>query len=470
MRLKAESKESQAKFVAKIKNLFEDPEKIIPDCNAKGFSCPFEKYKQKVRKAKKIGNYDKFARSNDEFLRGLSETEKILETEKLPLTGVIKTPLGSLNYVKRGDTDPVVLAGIQNYENELWRSLAFSKLMKRGNIKIYTSRNYYTASCKGRGPGIEFFKDVLTENNIDFLEKGGVLELSGEGRTIDIMHFSGETVRINAGSKRNTISLIVKHFISADVSKDFNFTFHYLDQWSSKSENALFQNYLSGSITDRDFIEKIQVQRRKAALDRGSLIIGETEYANRRKFLGDNGIEEELIEIMDPLVEEYGGIYLEEPSERKLLEILWPKYSFKIISGIFPDVKKGDIDSLKGNPLEQIQIIKGRIRHQEIKGNLDMKPWSPDSEFLREIIAESRINGVSEAIKLGERIMKKSDIQEAILYSLYLLDNNAEQVKWKFDEDVREKGKKMEEKISHLIRCPEEDLNSNFAGMSALVK
>ncbi|MHB1662554.1 MAG: hypothetical protein ACYCSG_01820, partial [Thermoplasmataceae archaeon] len=84
--------------------------------------------------------------------------------------------------------------------------------------------------------------------------------------------------------------------------------------------------------------------------------------------------------------------------------------------------------------------------------------------------AESRINGVSEAIKLGERIMKKSDIQEAILYSLYLLDNNAEQVKWKFDEDVREKGKKMEEKISHLIKCPEEDLNSNFAGMSALVK
>ncbi|EQD77944.1 hypothetical protein B1A_02570, partial [mine drainage metagenome] len=220
MRLKAESKESQAKFVTKIKILFENPEIIIPECNTKGFSCPFEKYKKKIKKAHGTGSLDKFGRSNDEFLRGLSETEKILETEKLPLTGIIKTPLGSLNYVKRGDTDPVVLAGIQNYDNELWRSLAFSKLMKRGNIKIYTNKNFYIASCKGKGPGKDFFKSTLIENGIDFKDSNGVLEMQGEGESIDIIHFSGETIRIYSGSKKNTISLIVKHFISANITRD----------------------------------------------------------------------------------------------------------------------------------------------------------------------------------------------------------------------------------------------------------
>jgi hypothetical protein len=470
MRLKAESKESQAKFVAKIKKLFENPEMIIPECNSKGFSCPFEKYRKKVIKAHKSGNFDKFARSNDEFLRGLSETEKVLETEKLPLTGVIKTPLGSLNYVKRGDTDPIVLGGIQNYDNELWRALAFSKLMKRGNIKIYTSRNYYTASCKGIGPGIEFFKDVLNENGVEYTEKGSVLQISGEGKYIDVMHFSGIIIRINSSSRKNTVSLLAKHFISADISRDFSFSSGYLEKWKSKGENELFNGYLAGSLTDRDFIEKINSQRIKSATDSGALIIGETEFNDRNEFIEKNEIDSDLTNVISSVIQDYGGIYLDEPSSRKLLEILWPKYSFRILSGLFEGLDKSDVALLKGNPLEQIQAMRERIRHDEIKENLDMKPWSPDSEFLKEVVAEARIRGISEAIKLGDRTKKKSDIQEAILFALYLIDDGGEQVKWKFSEDIRDKGKKMEESIKLLIKCPEENLNENFSSMSAMVK
>ncbi|MCL4348363.1 MAG: hypothetical protein M1159_04615 [Candidatus Thermoplasmatota archaeon] len=470
MRLKAESKESQAKFVAKIKKLFENPEMIVPECNTKGFSCPFEKYKKKIIKAHKSGSFDKFARSNDEFLRGLSETEKILETEKLPLTGVIKTPLGSLNYVKRGDTDPIVLGGIQNYDNELWRSLAFSKLMKRGNIKIYTSRNYYTASCKGQGPGIEFFKDVLNENGVEYSEKDSVLQISGEGKYIDVMHFSGVIIRINSGSRKNTVALLAKHFISADISRDFNFASGYLEKWKNRGEKDLFNGYLAGSLSDRDFIEKIISQRIKSATDSGALIIGETEFSDVNEFIKKNEIDADLGEVISGVIRSFGGIYMDEPSSRKLLEILWPKYSFEILSGLFNGIDKSDVASLKGNPLEQIQAMREKIRHDEIKENLHMKPWSPDSEFLKEVIADARIRGVSEAINLGERTQKKSDIQEAILFALYLINEGGDQVKWKFSEDIRDKGKKMEESIKLLIKCPEENLDENFNSMSAMVK
>ncbi len=161
---------------------------------------------------------------------------------------------------------------------------------------------------------------------------------------------------------------------------------------------------------------------------------------------------------------------MDEPSSRKLLEILWPKYSFEILSGLFNGIDKSDVASLKGNPLEQIQAMREKIRHDEIKENLHMKPWSPDSEFLKEVIADARIRGVSEAINLGERTQKKSDIQEAILFALYLINEGGDQVKWKFSEDIRDKGKKMEESIKLLIKCPEENLDENFNSMSALVK
>ena len=345
---------------------------------------------------------------------------------------------------------------------------------------MYSTKNYWicvspfyiiqTSQWSFYHPGIDFFKDVLNENGIEYTEKDSVLQITGEGKYIDVRHFSGVTIRINSGSRKNTVALLAKHFISADISRDFSFASDYLEKWKNRGEKELFNGYLAGSLSDRDFIEKITSQRIKSATDSGALIIGETEFNNVNEFIKKNEIDADLTEVIAGVIQRFGGIYMDEPSSRKLLEILWPKYSFEILSGLSGGLKKSEAALLKGNPLEQIQAMRGRLRHDEIKENLHMKPWSPDSEFLKEVIAEARIRGISEAINLGDRTKKKSDIQEAILFALYLINDGGDQVKWKFSEDVRDKGKKMEDSIKLLIDCPEESLDENFNSMSAMVK
>ena len=111
MKLKVGSKEKERKFLEHLNKLFEDPHSILPECLDKGFLCPFESYRKKIDSS---GSYEKYAKSADQFLSALGETQKIVESESAPILGFITTPYGNVEYAKRGNADPVVLAGLQH--------------------------------------------------------------------------------------------------------------------------------------------------------------------------------------------------------------------------------------------------------------------------------------------------------------------------------------------------------------------
>ena len=127
---KSNSKEAEKAFIDNIKKFFDNPEIILPECTDSCFMCPIKGYAKKIQKMKESSNFGKYHNSADQFLAGVSETYRILESEKAPLMGVIKTNYGSVNYCKRGNTDELIISGVQNYDNDIYRLLAFTNTVK----------------------------------------------------------------------------------------------------------------------------------------------------------------------------------------------------------------------------------------------------------------------------------------------------------------------------------------------------
>ncbi|WP_175266633.1 hypothetical protein [Acidiplasma cupricumulans] len=93
-------------------------------------------------------NFGKYFNSADQLLSAISESYKILENERVPLTGIIKTNYGSVSFCKRGNSDEYILSGVQNYNNTVYRLLAFKKCYKKQKLNIYSSSNFFRQHVK----------------------------------------------------------------------------------------------------------------------------------------------------------------------------------------------------------------------------------------------------------------------------------------------------------------------------------
>ena len=184
MKLKTRSKEKEAQFIEKLQSFFSDQEKVlslVPECMDSSMFCPFDSYRKKLSRTQGPA-LGRLSGSADQFLSAIGETYKVMESESAPIMGVIPTAYGNLDYAKRGNTDPMVLGGVQNFDDTTWKMLAFSSLVKTKKVFIFSSENYYIGSCKGNFPGDDFLADVFRSEKVEDLtnEDGFTLGKSGE--------------------------------------------------------------------------------------------------------------------------------------------------------------------------------------------------------------------------------------------------------------------------------------------------
>ena len=133
MSYKRESRERNEARIRNIEETLKHPKALVPDCLDKVMFCPFTAYEKKLS-----GEVDllKFAKSHDEFLRGLAETKRAIDDDELSFSGLLKTPHGTATFFKKGDTDQYVLAGIQNEKHDVFRMLSFSYAVKGQNMTL----------------------------------------------------------------------------------------------------------------------------------------------------------------------------------------------------------------------------------------------------------------------------------------------------------------------------------------------
>lgn len=463
MRLKAHSKERQEEFLKHLDLFFKDPSQVLPECLDSGLFCPFSSYSKKLGK-RSTEQMDGFSRSSDQFLSGISETYKIFESNSAPLLGMLKTPYGSVEYAKRGNTDEAVMAGIQHFDDRKWRMLAFSSLVKAKNVRIYSSRNFYLASCKGTSPGKEFFEDVLSEEQIPFQEDGETIVIGNDGASINIVNLGTTVIEVHEDSKHHTMGSILKHVLVRDISADFSISSDFLAGYSNEFPDT--SRYFSGMVDDRHFVHEMKDMRVRKSVSKGYFVKGEELFTDAESFVSsfdDLPLEKQVVA---DAVKNYGkGIYLDNPTARKLLEVLWDSQGNEILKASFPDIEKNQLKSLKGSPVEQIESLRKMGDSREVEERINIDPWSQESAFMIDFLKATFKSGRQAAIRDAEKMTFSGPVSKAVFYAFLAIFQETANREWMFTQNEKDlghiiaeilipvidsKGKKLADKVPEL--------------------
>jgi hypothetical protein len=452
MRLKSTSKEKQKEFIDGLRELFEDPASLIPECVDGGMFCSFNSYRKKVEPLAASQAYDKFTKTADQFLSGLSETHRIMESDSAPIFGMLKTPYGSIEYAKRGTTDDAVLVGIQHYKSPLWRMFAFSSLAKTKGARVYSSTNFFLASCKNSSPGREFFEDCLKDEGIQFQIEDDAIVLPGSGKYMEVLHLGDVKFKFYENSTTNLLHSLMKHILTPDIGKDFSFRSDYLSDLVGDIPAQSLTLYFSGKINDRTFLREVNDYRTSEAVKKGYFIVGENGYTSIDDFISENEFKYVPENIMKEALENYAkGIYMEAFSERKVLEIIWSSSGSLIMKGLFPELSDSEIKSLKGSPTDQIDSVAERSRIEEIKSDIEVKAWSQDSQYLIDIIKDYFTLGRERALREAEKTSGKSHVRKAIFYTFLDCLGEAKNREWQFNDTERDLSWKIKPYICRIL-------------------
>lgn len=454
MKLKTKSKEGQKEFVNKLQSLFENPEAIVPQCLEGGFLCHFNGYRNKVSRMQSSGSFAKYAKSSDQLLRALSETYRIVQDESVPLVTYITTPYGKVEYARRGEADPAVLAGVQHHDDVIWRMLAFSSLVRTRKVRIFSSTNYYRGTCKGTPPGMEFYTDAFRDEEIQFTIDGNTIMVGSEGLSLKAVHMGSVTIEIFENSSYKTLYRLMRHIISPTVENDFAFTFDFLGEVTSSMPGDLLSGYLAGQMDDRAFIRNTRKKRLADSVKKSVFIIGDAYYTDVQAFLDNFENLKGLKSVRQGLEAMGKGLVMEEANERKVLETLWPQNKIAILKEIFPDQDEKYLSRLKGGPMEQIQQVRQKAREEEIDRITSVESWSEDSAFVGNLIMNYLKAGAEETIKFGEDAAT-NPARKAILWafskavSVDLSNRN-----WLFSDTDKSFGDKLAPLMAEILKQP----------------
>ncbi len=454
MKLKTKSREGQKEFVSKLQPLFDDPTSIVPECLEGGFLCHFNGYRNKISRMLSSGAFAKYSKSTDQLLRALSETHRIVEEESVPLVTYITTPYGKVEYARRGEADPAVLAGVQHHDDVIWRLLAFSSLVKTRKVRVFSSKNYYRGTCKGTPPGIEFYDDALTEEEIPHTIEGNTIKVGNEGLSLRVVHMGSVTLELFENSPYKTMFRLMRHIISPDIQSDFTFTFDFLGEVSSSISDDLLGGYFAGQMDDRTFIKNLRKKRLADSVKKSVFIIGDAHYTDVQEFLNNFENIKDLSSVREALENLGKGLVMEEANERKVLETIWPQNKIAILKEMFPDEDEKYIARLKGGPMEQIQQLRQKTREAEIDRNTTVESWSADSGYVGELIMKYLKAGASETIKFGEDAATNST-RKAILWAFSKAINvDLSNRNWLFSETDKSFGDKITPIMSEILKQP----------------
>ena len=451
---KSNSRESEKAFIDNIKKFFTNPEVILPKCTDSCFMCPIKGYEKKIQKMKESGNYGKYHNSADQFLAGISETYRILENEKAPLMGVIKTNYGSVNYCKRGKADELIISGIQNYDNDIYRLLAFTNTVKLKKLRVYSTKNYFTATCREKIDS-DFISDLLREENIPFETQEGKIVLGTSGNKITVSVYNA-VLDVYEDFDHNIVFIMLKHMLLPDIP--FKIQSDFMDFIPDNPE--IINEFIQKRISTKQLMAHLRKDKINYALKNNYYIIDYQKY-DIDQFLDKLEFDDELKPFIREKIASKGFV-LESPSQRKVLEYLFPKYKNEIVKLMY-DLTDSEIKSLKGNPVEVIENAKLLKSKKSMESKI-MDPWSENSKYLIDLITYYFNYGKSDSIKFGRKNMH-NDIQKSIYYAFLKAVGNEEE--WMFSENQILLGKRIYEYVDDMVN--NQDVNDQLKKIKGII-
>jgi len=481
------SKSMEKKLIENAKQLMKDPYLILPDYSDNYSDKIFKKIKKSLDKTNRFKDepkkLEKLALRRD-LAGAFAGTLLLAHSEKAPYLAVAKFPTGDITYAQRGRADKEKLIAVQHFDDPILRILGIKDFSIKKKLHIYSwDEGYFSSGIKPEPPE-DFVNFIVKKTKLSL--KNGILCCGDiDGNIVKSGDFSKKNyLRINwksagiiiaicqdcAKSSKNTMFNITKYILQSDISDDFEIKVvgkvvkKGLDEEHSTQH---INEYLSGEITDIDFIKK-NMQRREEDLkdsEEKIFILDGNSYGTDVdefiKALKPNKYEKEglkliLAEINEPVV-------VDNTTPNKVLERYWKKHGLTVIDSILDDEKTSkDFFSLDETPSEILQLVFNYRERQKILSQLPRyKSLPPLAKFADNVVRTYKTFGEKKALS---EIKKRPDTPKgkSIAYAFLLVFGKGSDKKWQFSQVELEYGEFLKQYAKKLIDSKPDNYHKNL--------
>ena len=474
------SKSMEKRLVENARKIKEDPTLILPDYEDRYSQKYFDKIKRNLDKINRFKDDAKKLEklSNKRGLEGaFAGTLLVANSEKAPYLAVAKYPTGDIAYAQRGRAEREKLIAIQYFDDPVLRLLGIKDVVLKRRLHVYSWDGGFISTGLEARPPQEFVNFIIKKTglshkgnvascgdiNADVAKNGKIIKknyLRIHWKSADVFFAVCEDC---AKSKKNTIFNITKYLIASSISDDFsvNVVGQVVKKESSEDSTLYLDEYLSGKLTDFDFIQKNMKDREQSLRDSGEKIFildGVTYGTEPDEFISKlkpNKYEKEGLKIILDQVED--PVVFNNATPNKVLEKYWKDYGLDAIVSVINDedmAKK--FFALDDTPSDILELVLNYKERQKILSELPQyKSLPPLAKFADNISRTYRTFGEKKAIA---EIKNRPDNPKgkSISYAFLLFFGKGKDKKWQYSQVEIEYGEFLKEYVEKLLKSKPE--------------
>jgi len=236
-------------------------------------------------------------------------------------------------------------------------------------------------------------------------------------------------------------------------------------QTDTNQETQFLDEYLTGELSDKDFIKKNMKQREDSLKESGEriFILDDTSFGtNVDEFINalkpnkyeKEGLELILKEINEPVVINNG-------TPNKVLEKFWDEHGLKTISSIIDDADMAKkFFSLEDQPSEILDLVFNYNKRQNILAQLPRyKTLPPLAKFVDNAARTYKTFGEKKTL-LEIKKVPDNPKGKSVSYAFLLVFGKGKDKKWKYSQVEVEYGEFLKDYVKKLIDSDPKDYHN----------
>ena len=471
------SKSMEKQLVENAKQLKKDPYLVLPDYGDKYSDVIFKRIKKSLDKADRFKDdakkLEKLSKKRN-LCGALAGTLLIAHSEKAPYLAVAKFSTGDITYAQRGRADKEQLIAIQHFDDPILRLLGIKNIALKTKIHVYSWDEGFVSTGREAEPPEKFISFIINKTGLTYKKNVATCShikpetaknkettkeyyLNIHWKSADVIFSICEKC---AKSKKNTVFNITKYIIEPKISKDF--AVDVIGQVVkgkkpvSEQQTQFVDKYLSGELSDIEFIRKNMKHREESIKEAGEriLILDGVSYGTDTdqfiKALKPNKFEEEGLKLVLDQVEE--PVVLNNATPNKVLEKFWEDHGLNTINSIIEDGGMAEkFFSLDDQPSEVLELVFNYKERQKILSQLPRyKSLPPLAKFVDNAARTYKTFGEKKTLL---EIKKEPDNPKgkSIAYAFLLVFGKGKDKKWKYSPVEIEYGEFLKDYVKKLL-------------------
>jgi hypothetical protein len=484
-------KSQEKNLIENAKALKENPFLVLPECTENQNKKYFNKLRKRLEKVHRYRDdatkLEKLA--NKKGLDGaLAGTLLLTFSEKAPYLAFVKFSTGDVTYAKRGKADKEYLIAVQHFDDPILRLLGVKDLASKKKLYVYSWDNGFFSTGKIPNPPKEFFH---------FLEKK--LDAPFKNETFCCNHITPDQAKNKefldyyylriywksaqitiavcescASSIKNTMFNISKYILVPKFSKDFDIeviaqVIRYTDS-PSTHETSFLREYLSGELSDLDFIRKNVKNREdtvKQSKEKVLVLDGISYGSDVHRFveaLHPKSTEKAALEFILEKVEE--PVVFSNTTPNKILEKYWTQYGKEFLDTIVDNQDMVEsLICLDDTPSNIIALAYDYKQRRIILSHLpSYESLPPLASFADRVARTYKTFGEKSAL-LEIKKCPDNPKGKSIAYAFLLVFGKGSEVKWRYSKEELEYGMFLKQYAQKLLDAKPEEYSGLLQGL-----